>query len=199
MDSFLLQCPGSTFGTEERGHSLAHALLTSRSPRQPKAAASRNGGLSSALPASNHGWPGPKPSPGSEVTALRERASENPICLSLIVFALVIALRFLLQRLGSLICTWVFGEYSFFHPPLCPAPSPAFLENQSSLFALRGCRAECSRIRATQVQVLVLPFYSFTFESFNPQTHIEQQLTPGSAAGAGTQQSSSQRIYLLVS
>lgn len=92
---------------EECGNGLAHALLTSQSPRQPEAAASRYSRLRSALPSGIQSWPEPKPSQGSEVTAERERErdSENPICLFSTVFALVITLRFLFQRPGSLIHT----------------------------------------------------------------------------------------------
>lgn len=109
------------------------------------------------------GWPEPKPSPGWEVTV--QRVSFRKANLSFLLQSLLCLLLwdFFCSDVVLWFTVWVFGEYRLFLPPSCPAPSPAFLENQSSLFPSGRCQAEGSGIRAAQVQVLVWPFSSFTY------------------------------------
>lgn len=83
---------------------------------------------------------------------------------------------FFSSNLGLWFILWIFSEYGLFLPPPCPAPRPALLENQSSLFCGGWCREDCSGIRAAQVQHLVLPFYSFTYRIIQ-HTHTHWAIT----------------------
>lgn len=118
------------------------------------------------LPAGSQGWTEPTPSPGPEVTAQKDRApAKGQFALPLTVCLEI-----------SSVAPWVISESSLFLPPACPAPSPAFLENQSCLFALGGYRAECFGIRAAQVQDLCHHFIHSLTESLNSHMYPECQL-----------------------
>lgn len=74
----LLQCPRQPLAVLPNRRTWQQPGSCSAQQPEPKAATPCYRG---ALLAGNQGWPEPKPSPGSEVTAPRETASENPICL----------------------------------------------------------------------------------------------------------------------
>lgn len=136
------------------------------------------------LPASIQGWPEPRPSPGSEVTA--QRAPQKiPFALPLAVFALVIALRFLLQRFGSLI-----------HKLCAQLPLQPSWKNKYPL----SFRRMKSRVLWGQSSPGSSPGVAILFiHLLNHSTHtytISTNCAPGTAPGAETQQRTNQRIQL---
>lgn len=168
----LFRQPLAIFLEQKTWQQTARALSTrlQASPRQllPATESHFRSALCTVPACGIQGWPEPKPSPGSEVTAQRVSFRKSNLSFLLQSLLCLLLWDFFCSDVGLWFTVWVFGEYSLFLRPSCPAPSPAFLENQSSLFPSGRCQAEGSGIRAAQVQVLVWPFSSFTYWIIQP-------------------------------